>query len=302
VRFLLALVLVAGCYAPDLVDGQFLCARSDSCPAGYDCICSVCRKPGASTMCEMGAGADLSTADLSVADLGGADLATPDLATPDLARPDMSMPDLFRPDLIAPDLAGLDLLGVDGVLGLPGCSVGARSAQDPGRAGAALCPAAWTVAGVNPVTATPCNRDVNATGMNGATNCTTEDNCAVGWHVCTGETELTTNGFTATDCTNLNASNALWVTRQTGGPPMPGPGPPECKAGPGSLFGCGQFGNVPSATCTVLKRVLVNPPDAVDDCSTATQAAFLCGTAMIAESASVTKPTRDKGGVICCIN
>jgi hypothetical protein len=278
----LAILSCLSCYSPSIGDGQFTCMSSSTCPDGFECICQVCRKSGTTISC--------TSNDMSVGDLA---MSSDDLSS---ASTDLSVlhdlataPDLKPP----PDMATL-----------PGCA-SRRSQADPGKANVALCDAAWTYPGINPSpNPTPCNHVVTSDGTNGSgTQCTTEDNCAVGWHVCLDQTELTTKGWTGGDCTNLATSNALWLTRQPGAPPMPGPGPPECTGTMSiTVFGCGQFGNAPAASCTLLNKALVNPPDAVDDCKTATQNTFVCGTAMAPEATTVYKPTMANGGVICCHN
>jgi hypothetical protein len=269
----LALVL-CGCYAPNLKDGQFTCERSNACPSGYQCQCGVCHKGGT---------------------VGGAcDMGVP----PDLAMSKSS--DLSMMSDAATDLSSAHDLKT----ALGGCSAGARSPQDPGRADVALCPAAWAVAGLN--TTTPCNRVVGPNGKSGATNCTSEDNCAVGWHVCTGETELSTKGFSKSDCSNVSSANStLWVTRQEGSPPSGASAPPQCNnTMVGPVFGCGGWGMPPDgSTCTLLQKVLLNGMGGTDMCSSSTSGVFSCGTVSGPEANDVIKTTRDTGGgVICCTN
>jgi hypothetical protein len=278
VRALLVL-LVAGCYSPDVRDAQFTCATSTTCPSGFDCVCGVCRPTG-TTGCP-----DFATVDdLSVA-------MTDDLAGVDAARLADGGSDLAT----LPDLRSTST----DMTTLPGCSSGPRDGKDIGKPDIALCNAAWRVAGIAS-TATPCSRVVDATGKNGATDCAVEDSCATGWHVCLDEADVMSHGINASDCTNLANAGAFWLTRQGGGPP-PSPGPPVCMSGvTQTVFGCGQIIQVGGApTCTLFNRALLNPPDSTDDCSTSTSGAFLCGTSGM-EAATIYKPMRANGGVICC--
>jgi hypothetical protein len=257
------LLLLVSCYSPGISDGQFTCETSSVCPSGFECICRVCRPTGS------------TCSDMSVPDLAAVDSAAGDFAVADLAAP--------------PDLKTT----------MNACAAGMRSPQDPGKDNVALCPAAWTVGGINPNPATPCNRMAGPNGMSGATACSIEDNCAPGWHVCLDEADVM-KGLNRTDCSNLDNVGSLWVTRQAGGPP-PSPGPPACGNGMSlSVFGCGsltQVGNAP--TCSLFTRVLLNPPDTTDQCSTSTGGVFICGTSDV-EAHTLQKPLRAGGGVICC--
>jgi hypothetical protein len=273
VKRLAALLLaLLGCYAPSLKDGQFTCEKSSACPNGFQCVCGVCRKDGTSG----GACQDMAvSSDMKMST--SSDLST--MMTQDLATP----PDL-RP-------------------ATGGCSTGTRSTLDPGHANVAFCPAAWAVAGLN--TTTPCNRVVGTNGKSGGTNCTSEDNCAAGWHVCTDETEAGTKGLTKTDCMNAGAG-VFFVTRQDGMPPSgASPGPPQCLGSMvGPVFGCGNWGSPADAnTCTLLQTVLINGMGGSDMCSSKTGGVFSCGTVSGPEYNDVVKTTRDTGGgVICCTN
>jgi len=197
--------------------------------------------------------------------------------------------------------------GTDGMMpmGSGGCSNGMRVGGDPGLAGVAVCPAAWTVPGLTTTTArlTPCNRRPSGNGTVGTTRCSAEDNCAPGWHVCADEAELSSKGFTKANCDRLAQQSQLFVTRQAGGPPIAQMGPPECNGGMArAIFGCGSFGNTPN-TCAIFNKVLVDRPnDGADDCSTASGGAFVCGgvTDLLPEITVVTKPMIGGGGVLCC--
>jgi hypothetical protein len=194
--------------------------------------------------------------------------------------------------------------GPGGTLG--GCSNGPRVPSDPGVERVAACSAAWTVPGLTTVASrtTPCNRRPTANGTSGSIRCTAEDNCATGWHVCNDEAELNARGFTRTQCTALASAPQFFATRQRGGPPIVMNGPPECSQPlDRTIFGCGSQGNQAASSCTILDRVLVDrPDDGTDDCSVATNGAFLCAgtTDSMPEVSVVTKPNIGSGGVLCC--
>jgi hypothetical protein len=222
---------------------------------------------------------------------GGEDLAGEDLSVGDLANADLTVPsDMTKPG----DMASL-----------PGCSSASRAPADPGRAQVALCPAAWAVPGIHPAAPHPCGGVVDATGKNAGINCTTEDNCAVGWHVCRDMADIVANGLPS--CSGITAG--FWLTAQKGEPPpSPSPaGPPICDGvAYHSVFGCGvltpQVGGPPmaSACSTFLySAVLLNPPNGMDNCSSSTSGNFICGINAL-EGDNVTKPTRAGGGVMCC--
>lgn len=293
------LVGSTGCYAPSIDEGQFTCVTSDKCPSGWRCHCQQCVPANSATnACPM----DLATeADLSIeADLGTTDLGTTDLVTHDLVTLDLLVVDMASSsDLtIVPDLGAA----------LPCSNGGVRAPRDPGLAALALCPAAWKVAGISNTAGrmTPCNRAPTANGTNGAgIDCSAEDNCGVGWHVCENEAEVGAKGLTVTACSALDdATNLLWITRQKGAPPPPEtPGPPICDGTTNrTLFGCGGSGNTISSTCTIFRRALLESPNAGDQCSDGSSGAFTCeGVNMTTgEAFVVKKPALAGGGVMCC--
>jgi hypothetical protein len=257
---LLALIFVlGGCYSPDIKDGQFTCSDGVTCPSGFVCVCNSCVKNASNISCADGG---------QPMDLAGNDLAVGDLATPS----DMNS--------------------------LPGCSAGSRVPNDPGKAKIALCPAAWQVPGIHPATLYPCSRMPDATGKMGGTDCTTEDNCVAGWHVCRDENDVSASGLAKSECAAI--VNGFFLSAQKGGPP-PSPGPPVCdNTNYHTVFGCGsivQQGGAPN--CTLFNAALLNPPDGTDHCSASTSGNFVCGSNSI-EGDAVTKSTRMGGGVLCC--
>jgi hypothetical protein len=83
--------------------------------------------------------------------------------------------------------------------------------------------------------------------------------------------------------------------------------PPNCSSSLDThgVFGCGGLGIAPGGGCTILQRMLGNPPmDMGDGCSNQTLGAFACpGTGMgptNGEGSVVIKTVVAHGGVICC--
>jgi hypothetical protein len=278
---LILLLLVSGCYSPQLSDRQFSCSAG-LCPDGLTCICGACQHDPTPRSCE-------AKPDMSLA----GDLAAADLATLDL----VSLPQDLRAaaDMMAPP--------PDGPPGMA-CTNGPRSAGDPGLMRIAFCPAAWLVPGINSVAAMSpaCGRMPTPSGKNAAqVNCSAEDNCGPGWHVCNDEAEMTARGFNVGHCTAYGATEGLWATRLRGGPPSMGQ-PPQCGTTPNrAVFGCGMIG-MPPQSCSLLQKALLDPPGGADECSNATSGVWQCpGLTMTAgEGEVVIKTNTTKGGVICC--
>jgi hypothetical protein len=235
---------------------------------------------------------------------------------PDMARPGTGdMNNASDMTTSASDLASAsdmttsasDLANASDLGSVTGCTNGggARAAQDPGLAQVAFCGAAWLVPGVTTAASrtTPCARMPMGNGRNaGGTACSAEDNCAPGWHVCNDENELAARGFDKGKCDAVGSFDGMWVTRQAGGPPSMG-APPVCMAGGDrAVFGCGGIGlAVGAGGCQMFTRVLADPPDPGDQCSTASAGVWLCGATMtMGDSTMVTKTGLAKGGVICC--
>jgi hypothetical protein len=204
----------------------------------------------------------------------------------------------------AQDMAGDMSMVISGDMirkNFDGCSNGGtRAMSDPDLPNVAACPAAFQAPGIETNT-TPCNRAPNMTGKVGGTDCSAEDNCAAGWHVCLNETELMMRGFGNVQCAQLSTAATFWVTRQTGGPTMPPTGPPACGNPARTMFGCGTYGEAPGA-CTILNRVLFDKPTAGDDCSTMSGGSWQCPGVddMNPDTKVVRKPGIAGGGVLCC--
>src|SRR6185369_17165670 len=114
----------------------------------------------------------------------------------------------------------------------------------------------WLVPGINSAAAvTPaCGRMPTASGKNAAQiDCSAEDNCGQGWHVCNDEAEMSARGFTAAHCTAFGATDGLWASRSRGGPPSMGQ-PPVCGGALNrAVLGCGMIG-MPPQSCTLLQK------------------------------------------------
>jgi hypothetical protein len=191
-------------------------------------------------------------------------------------------------------------------LAAPCSNGGVRAAGDPGLPRVAFCPGAWTVPGLTSTAgrATPCARQPMANGKSGSgVMCSAADNCAAGWHVCTGEGDLSGRGFTAALCSAAPAG--FWVTLQPADIPMTGGMPaPSCSLStPHVVVGCGSLG-MPLSDCQILQKNIFDAPTTTttDECSTQTSGAFSCAGAGMSspEIAVVTKPGLASGGVMCC--
>lgn len=171
-----------------------------------------------------------------------------------------------------------------------GCADGQREgfvdlAGEPGIAG---CSGGFAVAGLLADAPPACDR---AAGDDGAVpdgaGCSATDLCAAGWHVCltAGQVASATG-----DCAGSipdGAANLFFATRQSG------PGSAECGAGANDLFGCGNLGIAPAASCAPLDRFS-------NDLCAALGAPWTCGADGADEANNVSKPGPDGGGVLCC--
>jgi len=195
----------------------------------------------------------------------------------------------------------------------------------------ASCGGAWSVKGAfwdNP----SCGRQAGNTGvLSAGTGCNVEDLCAGGWHVCYGPDDITvrTGGRGCTDAVASNYPNngtnsqypvppggAFFMTRTSGS------GIGNCdevvNGFPQSfndIFGCGNMGGEPLATCSPLNRFGNNQCIGLENSTgfngkppsnygyAAAQYAWTCndGGNGTNESKFVSK-TRpgDQGGVLCC--
>jgi hypothetical protein len=154
-----------------------------------------------------------------------------------------------------------------------------------------------------------CNRNAGNTSANPeGQGCTAEDLCSVGFHVCQGAQDVAAHS--PTGCTGASAQpSAFFTTRQgstgctlcaLGDNTDPGvctgcSCEEGCKTSTltgNDLFGCGTLGlGLPN--CGVLTRTSGN------NCASL-GFPWSCGDDGCAESANVTKPAPNGGGVLCC--
>jgi hypothetical protein len=187
--------------------------------------------------------------------------------------------------------------------GCPGCAAGVRSPGDFTLAGLALCPASWTVPGVSATAtaslSTPCGRTVGAGGKGAdGTACTVEDNCALGWHVCTDDADASKHGLSSSRCDSLDAQMSFWVTRQ-GAALVEASKSLKCGPTGTALVGCGALQSTsPLSGCSALTRTM-GDVSASSTCASASNNVWQCGSPGM-EVLEVTKPLLTKGGVMCC--
>jgi len=184
-----------------------------------------------------------------------------------------------------------------------GCADGTREAfADPARFPAiAGCAGGWSVPGLltDQSLAPGCARAAGNDGSNATgVDCTVEDLCADGWHVCRGASELTQMGVTCQDsgiASGTAGGGAMFfATRQRGTAPTGCSA--ETTTGSNNLHGCGNFGRVEDPGCAPpLDRQLentactANPPWSCND-----------PTSIMTEAMVATKPGSARGGVLCC--
>jgi len=184
-----------------------------------------------------------------------------------------------------------------------GCADGTREAfADPARFPTiAGCAGGWSVPGLltDQSLAPGCARAAGNDGSNATgVDCTVEDLCADGWHVCRGASELTQMGVTCQDsgiASGTAGGGAMFfATRQRGTAPTGCS--VEATTGSNNLHGCGNFGRVEDPGCAPpLDRQLentgctANPPWSCND-----------PTSIMTEAMVATKPGSTRGGVLCC--
>jgi hypothetical protein len=173
-----------------------------------------------------------------------------------------------------------------------GCADGARdgftdAAIHPRIAG---CSGGWSVAGVQLDTAPACDRAGGDDGNNpNGAGCRAVDLCTQGWHVCATPADVAASSGTGTCAGAIpaGAPGLFFVTRQSG------PGGAECGAGANDLFGCGNVGLTPAASCAPLDRFS-------NDLCASLGAPWSCGADGVQEAGNVTKSDATVGGVLCC--
>jgi len=184
-----------------------------------------------------------------------------------------------------------------------GCADGTREAfADQARFPAiAGCAGAWSVPGLlsEQSMAPGCARAAGNDGSNATgIDCTVEDLCAEGWHVCRGASELTLMGVACRDSgiapATAGGGAMFFATRQRGTAPTGCS--PEATVGSNNLHGCGNFGRVEDPGCAPpLDRQIegtvcaANPPWSCNDPNS-----------IMTEAMVATKPGAAAGGVLCC--
>jgi hypothetical protein len=186
---------------------------------------------------------------------------------------------------------------------IAGCADGTREAftdeaRFPSIAG---CAGAWSVAGLlsERSMAPGCARAAGNDGSNlTGSDCTVEDLCADGWHVCRGASELTLLGVACQDAgippANAGGGAMFFATRQRGTAPTGCS--PDATTGGNNLHGCGNFGRVEDPGCAPpLDRQIesticaANPPWTCNDPAS-----------IMTEATVATKSGVAAGGVLCC--
>ena len=184
-----------------------------------------------------------------------------------------------------------------------GCADGTREAfADQARFPAiAGCAGGWSVPGLltERSLAPGCARAAGNDGSNATgVDCTVEDLCADGWHVCRGASELTLMGVACRDAgiapATAGGGAMFFATRQRGTAPTGCS--PEATTGSNNLHGCGNFGRVEDPGCA--------PPldRQIEHTVCAANAPWSCTdpTSIMTEAMVATKPGSGAGGVLCC--
>jgi hypothetical protein len=184
-----------------------------------------------------------------------------------------------------------------------GCADGTREAfaDDARFPSIAGCAGAWSIPGLlsERSMAPGCARTAGNDGSNlTGSDCTVEDLCADGWHVCRGASELTLLGVTCQDAgippANAGDGAIFFATRQRGTAPTGCS--PDATIGSNNLHGCGNFGRVEDPGCAPpLDRQIestvcaANPPWSCSDPAS-----------IMTEATVATKSGVAAGGVLCC--
>lgn len=194
-----------------------------------------------------------------------------------------------------------------------GCADGRREAfYDLGSyADIAACSGGFDIPGLARPTSPACGRAAGDDGPNPAgRGCAASDLCAVGWHVCASAADVASHSIDGCAGARDAPPETFYATRQTG------PGCLQCATGSAidctstdcradcastaqttnDIFGCGNVGSIPQASCTPLDRSGNNLCDALPS-------PWTCSTGVGAderESEYVIKPGANAGGVLCC--
>lgn len=174
------------------------------------------------------------------------------------------------------------------------CTVGCADGEREGfvdadaRPNIAGCSGGFAVAGLLNDAAPTCGR---SGGDDGAfpegTGCSATDLCGAGWHVCLTPGQVAGAGDTCAGATVEGDPAMFFAIRQSG------PGAGDCGLGANDLFGCGNLGLAPAASCAPLDRFS-------NDLCAALGAPWACGADGLNEANNVTKGGPEGGGVLCC--
>jgi PPE-repeat protein len=166
----------------------------------------------------------------------------------------------------------------------------------------AACAGAWTVPGfVGPETKMPqCQRHAGNDGTRAdGMGCSVADLCAEGWHVCESINEFKTSTSSCLDgYSQFGGTPVFFATRQRGS----GMGTVTCDPksggdGTNNVYGCGNIGSAPDGSCAPFNRMLRD-----NDCRNNRPWACEDGPINynVLELSDITKPGKDRGGVLCC--
>lgn len=175
---------------------------------------------------------------------------------------------------------------------LAGCADGVRDGflDTTTHTRIAACSGGFSVAGVQLDAAPACDRHGGDDGTNpNGTGCRAADLCAAGWHVCAspGDVALSSGSASCAGSVADALVPVFFATRQSG------PGSGDCGAGANDIFGCGNLGAAPLASCAPLDRFsgdlcgTIGPP-------------WSCGPDNVQEAVNVVKSAPQGGGVLCC--
>ena len=171
-----------------------------------------------------------------------------------------------------------------------GCADGERegfvdAVAQPNIAG---CSGGFAVAGLLVDAPPACGRSGGDDGaFPDGTGCNATDLCGPGWHVCLTPGQVAGAGGTCAGATVEGDPAMFFAIRQSG------PGGGGCGLGANDIFGCGNLGLAPVASCAPLDRFS-------NDLCAALGAPWACGADNINEANNVTKGGPAGGGVLCC--
>jgi hypothetical protein len=171
-----------------------------------------------------------------------------------------------------------------------GCADGEREALEDELVypDIAACAGGFTVPGMV-VNIPYCERQGGDDGpVPTGTECSVEDMCSEGWHVCLDRLEVMDAGIA--DCSAEAWGGSFFATRQSG------MGANTCNpAGVNDVFGCGDVGYTNINGCAPLNRSSANV-------CVELPAPWACGVSITQEAEFIVKGGPEFGGVLCCRN